>query len=169
MGATTDITFGRFRLDAAGERVWEGSRTLTLRPKAFAILRYLIARPGELITKQELLEAVWPGTFITDGVLKESIRQLRDALGDGLAAPRNTSRPPIVAATASSDRSPARRRCGADARTSRPTRRRQKWRRQTRRRPIHHRPRHAPTICRNAPAAPACWDAKWNWRGYANG
>jgi DNA-binding winged helix-turn-helix (wHTH) protein len=88
MGATTDITFGRFRLDAAGERVWEGSRTLTLRPKAFAILRYLIAHPGELITKQELLEAVWPGTFIADGVLKESIRQLRDALGDDPAAPQ---------------------------------------------------------------------------------
>ena len=43
---------------------------------------------GQLVTKQQLLDAVWPGTFVTDAVLKDSIRQLRDALGDDADSPR---------------------------------------------------------------------------------
>ena len=44
--------------------------------------------PGQLVTKQQLLEAVWPATFVSDAVLKDSIRQLREALGDDAASPR---------------------------------------------------------------------------------
>ena len=59
-----------------------------MRPKVFAVLRHLVEHRGELVTKQQLLEAVWPSTFVGDAVLKDSIRQLREALGDDAAAPR---------------------------------------------------------------------------------
>jgi len=82
------VTFGRFRLDSINERLWRGVETVSLRPKAFAVLRHLVEHRGELVTKQQLLEAVWPSTFVGDAVLKDSIRQLREALGDDAAAPR---------------------------------------------------------------------------------
>jgi DNA-binding winged helix-turn-helix (wHTH) protein/predicted ATPase len=82
------ITFDRFRLDLSNECLWEGSQAIRLRPKAFAVLDYLLGRPGQLVTKDELLQAVWPGTFVGDGVLKVVIRQLRDTLGDDPKAPR---------------------------------------------------------------------------------
>src|SRR5262249_12699939 len=59
-----------------------------LRPKAFAVLDYLLRRPGQLITKEELLDAVWPGTFVGDAVLKVAIRQIREALDDDSKSPR---------------------------------------------------------------------------------
>ncbi len=89
MGATSrQVTFGRFRLDAASERLWAGADAVALRPKAFAVLQYLVEHAGELVTKQQLLEAVWPATFVSDAVLKDSIRQLREALADDPASPR---------------------------------------------------------------------------------
>ena len=65
-----------------------GLESISLRPKAFAVLKHLVERPGQLVTKQQLLEAVWPETFVSDAVLKDSVRQLREALGDDAAAPR---------------------------------------------------------------------------------
>ena len=63
-------------------------QAISLRPKAFAVLKYLVDHHGQLVTKQQLLEAVWPSTFVGDAVLKDSVRQLRDALDDDAAAPR---------------------------------------------------------------------------------
>ena len=77
-----------FRLDATNECLWQGFQAIALRPKAFAVLKHLVDRRGQLVTKQQLLEAVWPGTFVSDAVLKDSIRQLREALGDDAASPR---------------------------------------------------------------------------------
>src|SRR5262245_7908687 len=82
------VTFGEFRLDARNEQLWQGEQTVTLRPKAFAVLRHLVERRGQLVTKQQLLDAVWPGTFVTDAVLKDSVRQVRDALGDDPTSPQ---------------------------------------------------------------------------------
>jgi len=52
------------------------------------VIDYLLRRPGQLVTKEELLNAVWPGTFIGEGVLKVAIRQIREALGDDSTSPR---------------------------------------------------------------------------------
>jgi DNA-binding winged helix-turn-helix (wHTH) protein len=82
------VTFGLFRLDAANECLWQGTQAVPLRPKAFAVLKHLVDHFGQLVTKQQLLDAVWPATFVTDAVLKDSIRQLREALGDDAASPR---------------------------------------------------------------------------------
>ena len=82
------VIFAGFRLDAHNEQLWRGTQAIALRPKAFAVLRHLVEHAGQLVTKRQLLEAVWPGTFVTDAVLKDSIKQLRDALGDDAATPR---------------------------------------------------------------------------------
>ena len=82
------LVFGGFRLDTANEQLWQGVQTIALRPKAFAVLKHLVEHRGQLVTKQQLLDAVWPGTFVGDGVLKDSVKQLRDALGDDAASPR---------------------------------------------------------------------------------
>ncbi len=82
------LSFGPFRFDETNECVWEGGKSIQLRPKAYAVLKYLVERPNALVTKQQLLDDVWPDTFVGDGVLKDSIRQLREALGDDAKAPR---------------------------------------------------------------------------------
>lgn len=82
------VTFGPYRLDEANECLWRGSEAIALRPKAFGVLRCLVERPGQLVTKEHLLDAVWPGTYVGDAVLKDSVRQLREALGDDPKAPR---------------------------------------------------------------------------------
>jgi DNA-binding winged helix-turn-helix (wHTH) protein/tetratricopeptide (TPR) repeat protein len=85
---TNHVTFGDFRLDPTNECLWQGNRAIPLRPKAYAVLKHLVDRRGQLVTKQQLLEAVWSGTFVGDAVLKASIRQLREALSDDADVPR---------------------------------------------------------------------------------
>jgi hypothetical protein len=48
-----------------------------VRPNAFAVLRLLLENAGPLVTKQQVLDMVWPGTFVGDAVVKDNIRQLR--------------------------------------------------------------------------------------------
>ena len=87
MQAEKDITFGQFRLDLTNECLWRGARAISLRPKAFAVLKLLIENPGQLVSKQKVLDTVWPGTFVGDAVLKDNIRQLREALEDDAGSP----------------------------------------------------------------------------------
>src|SRR4051794_40889829 len=88
MGNEKLITFDPFSLDLANEQLWRGSQAIKLRPKAFAVLDHLLGRPGQLVTKDDLLNAVWPETFVSDAVLKVTIRQIRAALGDDPKSPR---------------------------------------------------------------------------------
>src|SRR5690242_8078219 len=82
------IVFDRFSLDLINECLWRGSDEIKIRPKAFAVLNYLLNRSGQLVTKEELLNAVWPETFVGDAVLKVTVRQLREALEDDPKSPR---------------------------------------------------------------------------------
>jgi DNA-binding winged helix-turn-helix (wHTH) protein/tetratricopeptide (TPR) repeat protein len=77
-----------FRIDEAGACVWCGERRAELTPKAFAVLRHLAAHQGRLVTKDELLQAVWPDTHVTPAVLKVCVLEIRKALGDTPATPR---------------------------------------------------------------------------------
>ena len=83
-----NIVFPPFWLDAADERLYRNGDPVDLRPKAFAVLLHLLQRPGQLVTKDELLETVWPDTSISDAVLKVCIREIREALSDDPATPR---------------------------------------------------------------------------------
>ena len=75
-------------MDVENQQVWQAERQISLKPKTFAVLRYLIERPGRLVAKEELLEALWPGVYVTDGVLKTSIREIRYALGERASDPQ---------------------------------------------------------------------------------
>ncbi len=85
--------FAPFRLDTVNECLWRcrddgDDERIRLTPKAFAVLRYLVSNPGRLVTQNELLEAVWPDTFVQPEVLKSQILDVRHALGDDAKDPR---------------------------------------------------------------------------------
>ena len=80
--------FADFRLDLANACLWRGTQPLALTPKAFNVLHYLVTHPDRLVTKDTLLDAVWPETAISEAVVRIAIGELRRALGDTAQAPR---------------------------------------------------------------------------------
>src|SRR5262245_32454661 len=80
--------FGPFRLDRANARLWRSTQRVTLRPKTFEVLAYLVTHAGQLVTKEALLDAIWPETAVGEGVLKTSMTELRKALGETAKAPQ---------------------------------------------------------------------------------
>lgn len=82
------VSFPPFLLDRRAGLVRRGDTPLALRPKTFAVLLHLVERPGELVTKRALLDAIWPGIAVTEDVVRQSVGELRVALGDERAAPR---------------------------------------------------------------------------------
>jgi DNA-binding winged helix-turn-helix (wHTH) protein len=80
--------FGSFVLDTANECLWSGSTQIALQPKPFAVIRYLVENPGRLITHDELLDALWPETFVQPQVLRTYMLELRKVLGDDAGQPR---------------------------------------------------------------------------------
>jgi DNA-binding winged helix-turn-helix (wHTH) protein len=83
-----DLHFCGFRLDQTNQSIWKNDEEIRLSPKAFGVLRHLAEHPGKLLTKQQLLDAVWPEVFVTEGVLKRAIVEIRRALGDSAETPR---------------------------------------------------------------------------------
>jgi adenylate cyclase len=76
------LRFDRYILDFdRGCLLFDGSE-ITLRPKTFALLRYLVENSGRLVAKDELFSAIWPNLAVTDDVLVQSIGELRRGLGD---------------------------------------------------------------------------------------
>lgn len=82
------LSFSSFRLDLRGGRLLRGDQAIPLRPKTWAVLMYLVERPGVLVSKDELLDAVWPDVAVTPDTLTKSIGELREALGDDSRSPR---------------------------------------------------------------------------------
>lgn len=80
--------FELFRLDTSNECLWRGGVQIALPPKPFAILRYLVENPGRLITHDELLDALWPETYVQPQVLRTYMLDLRKVLGDDVDSPR---------------------------------------------------------------------------------
>ena len=80
--------FGCFRLDEKNACLWRDAQMLPLTPKPFALLRYLVEHPQQLITHDELLDALWPETFVQPQVLRTYILELRRLLGDDRDEPR---------------------------------------------------------------------------------
>jgi DNA-binding winged helix-turn-helix (wHTH) protein len=75
--------FGSFRLDAAERLLLREGQHVSLTPKAFDLLVYLVDHAGRLATKQELMNALWPDTFVEESNLVFTVSALRKALGDG--------------------------------------------------------------------------------------
>jgi DNA-binding winged helix-turn-helix (wHTH) protein len=76
------FVFAPFRLDLVNEQLWRGEEVVPLRPKLFAALRHLAEHAGRLVTREELLKAVWPTTVVSESVLRGIIWELRDVLDD---------------------------------------------------------------------------------------
>jgi DNA-binding winged helix-turn-helix (wHTH) protein/predicted ATPase len=83
-----ECRFGPFRLDSRNERLWLGTDELVLRPKTFAVLSYLVEHAGDLVPRDRLLDAVWPGVAVSEAVLTVCIGEIRQALGDDPRAAR---------------------------------------------------------------------------------
>jgi pimeloyl-ACP methyl ester carboxylesterase len=82
------ILFPPFHMDLAAGRVARGSEPVDLPPKAFGVLRYLAERPGQLVSKEELLRGLWPDVHVGADVLKVTIAEIRKALDDPCRQPR---------------------------------------------------------------------------------
>ncbi len=82
------FSFEGFQLDLGSGRLSGNAGPIAIAPKALAVLEYLAARPGQLISKDELLGAVWPGVFLGDSALKVCVSEIRRALGDDAKSPR---------------------------------------------------------------------------------
>src|SRR5262245_41993008 len=67
MPGTHQWCFGPFRLDPTTGTLWRDDDLLPLPPKPFAVLAYLVAHAGQVVSKETLLEAVWPDTAVTEG------------------------------------------------------------------------------------------------------
>lgn len=79
--------FQSFRLDTNDKCLWREGQRLALTRKAFAVLNYLVEQAGRVVTKEELMEAVWPETFVQEKILKTYVRKLRQTLGDNAQHP----------------------------------------------------------------------------------
>ena len=80
--------FSSFRLDPQTWRLRKNDELRPLRPKTFAILRYLLDNAGRLVTKEDLFEAVWPGIKVENSALRVCMNELRQALDDDPHRPR---------------------------------------------------------------------------------
>ena len=82
------VSFGAYRLDVGAGQCWRGKQEVRLTPKAFAVLSYFVAHPGQLATKDDLFAAAWPETVVSEGTLVSYIQELRQALRDDAKQPR---------------------------------------------------------------------------------
>ncbi|MGH9788687.1 MAG: winged helix-turn-helix domain-containing protein [Candidatus Acidiferrales bacterium] len=80
--------FGEFELDAATASLRRGGQEVSLPPKVFQVLLYLVEQRQRVVPKQELVEALWKDTFVTDDALVQAVTAARKALGDDAEAPR---------------------------------------------------------------------------------
>ena len=74
--------FGPFRLDPSERLLLRDGQPIALKPKAFDLLVFLVERQGRLVPKHELMEGLWPGTFVEEANLTYTVSILRKALGD---------------------------------------------------------------------------------------
>ncbi|MEJ0020358.1 MAG: winged helix-turn-helix domain-containing protein [Acetobacteraceae bacterium] len=81
--ALRTVSFGPFRLFPAQQLLREGERQVILGSRALEILIALAQRPGDLVTKEELIARAWPDTFVDESNLRVHIAGLRRALRDG--------------------------------------------------------------------------------------
>jgi DNA-binding winged helix-turn-helix (wHTH) protein len=80
--------FGDLVLDPTNRRLTRAGAEISLQPKAFDTLLFLVERHGSLVTKRALLETIWFETAVTDNALTQQISELREALGDEARRPR---------------------------------------------------------------------------------
>jgi adenylate cyclase len=82
VGGPEILQFEGYTLDVARHSLRTADREVALRRKSFELLRYLVENPDRLVTKEELLKAIWPNAVVTDEALTQCLREVRQAIGD---------------------------------------------------------------------------------------
>jgi DNA-binding winged helix-turn-helix (wHTH) protein len=90
------IAFDNIVVDADRHTLHCNHVLCDLEPKAFSVLQYLLAYPGEVVTKDELLDAIWTHRCVTPNVLARVITQIRRALGDSAHQSRYIETVPTI-------------------------------------------------------------------------
>src|SRR6266850_4638299 len=88
--------FGNVDVDFLNLRVTVDGKIRPLEPKSFRLLLFLIENPGRVVSKEEILQAVWAGTFVSDNALTRAVAQVRKAIGDDPRQPRYIETIPTV-------------------------------------------------------------------------
>ncbi len=76
----TRIHFGQIELNLMSQQVFEDSKEVHLSPKCFALLKLFFEHPGELLTKRQIFDAVWPHQDVGDATLNQTVSTLRKSL-----------------------------------------------------------------------------------------
>jgi DNA-binding response OmpR family regulator len=82
------VSVGGAMFEPSSGRLVSAGGDVTLRPKTATVLEVLVARAGEVVTREQLLRSVWPEGYVSDAVLSVCVNELRTALGDHADAPR---------------------------------------------------------------------------------
>ena len=80
--------FGEYTLDEARRELLRGGAAVHLTPKAYELLRLLLERRPAAVSKAEIHDRIWPGTFVSDVNLATLVFEIRTAIGDDTQAPR---------------------------------------------------------------------------------
>src|SRR5438105_10707639 len=82
-------SFGTFQLDLRTSELRRDGARVRLQEQPFRLLVFLIERPGDVVTREELRQKLWPSEFVDfDHSLNAAVRKLREALGDSAENPR---------------------------------------------------------------------------------
>ena len=76
------VRFADYSLDTDARQLLEGARQVHLSPKAFELLKLLVESRPRALSKQELLDKIWPGVFVSDASLARAVSEIRDAIDD---------------------------------------------------------------------------------------
>jgi DNA-binding winged helix-turn-helix (wHTH) protein len=76
------VRFADYSLDTDARQLFRGTREVHLSPKAFELLKLLVEKRPKALSKQELLERVWPGVYVSDASLARAVNEIRDAIDD---------------------------------------------------------------------------------------
>src|ERR1700758_358483 len=88
--------FADVEVDESNFSVTKAGEVLPLEPKVFKVLQFLLRHPGRVVTKDELLDAVWSDTSVSESSLTRSVATLRRLLGDDIREPRYIATIPTV-------------------------------------------------------------------------
>lgn len=80
--------FGPFVLDRKNFQLEKDGQPVTITPRAFDVLALLLSNPQSVVEKQQIFEAVWKDTFVTDNALTKVVKEIRRVLEDSADAPR---------------------------------------------------------------------------------
>lgn len=82
-----EFRIGEWLVEPDLNSITRANKKTSVEPKVIEVLAYLAEHPGEVLSKNQILKAVWPDTFVSDEVLRYSISELRKALNDDAKNP----------------------------------------------------------------------------------